>query len=214
MLCPPRVSALLLLAGLAGCGSPESHVQGQEGADGRNTGFGRPAVLARNDGEARMLQGRKPIWIKVDSRTLGPRTLTAGMEDTPPGDSIGVHKHLQEDEVAFVHIGKRTYRRPAEPVLSAVVHVRLEREFLGGDVREVVTAAGDTVAAMSLIAPSLTVTHPNAFVRVSSAGPGTGGTPLRFDAQGSLVGRTSTLFTSYYSLDGRPLVSPIVASAE
>jgi hypothetical protein len=79
---------------------------------------------------------------------------------------------------------------------------------------EVVTAEGDTVGAMALMASSLAVTHPNAFVRVSSPGPGTEGTLLRFDAQGSLVGGTLTLFTTYYSLDGRPLVSPIVASAE
>lgn len=69
-------------------------------------GFGQPAVLARGEGEARMLQGRKPIWIKVDPQTLGSRTLTVGMEDLPPGDSIGVHKHLQEDEVVFVHRGE------------------------------------------------------------------------------------------------------------
>jgi hypothetical protein len=79
---------------------------------------------------------------------------------------------------------------------------------------EVVTAEGDTVGAMSLTASSLTVTHPNAFVRVSSPGPGTEGTPLRFDAQGSLVRGTLTLFTTYYSFDGSRLVSPIVASAE
>ena len=68
--------------------------------------FGRPAVLARGEGEARMLQGRKPIWIKVDPQTLGSRSFTVGMEDMPPGDSIGVHKHLQEDEVVFVHRGE------------------------------------------------------------------------------------------------------------
>ena len=79
---------------------------------------------------------------------------------------------------------------------------------------EVVTAEGDTVGAMSLVASNLTVTHPNTFVRVSSSGPGREGTPLRFDAQGSLVGRTLTLFPTYYTLDGTPLVSPIVASAE
>ena len=65
-----------------------------------------------------MLQGRKPIWIKVDPQTLGSRTLTVGMEDMPPGDSIGVHKHLAEDEVVFVHrgdvevtLGDSTYRQ-------------------------------------------------------------------------------------------------------
>jgi quercetin dioxygenase-like cupin family protein len=99
-----KLSALILLAWLAGCGSPRSHAQSREGAAG--TGFGRPAVLARNEGEARMLQGRKPIWIKVDPQTLGSRTLTVGVEDMPPGDSIGVHKHLLEDEVVFVHRGE------------------------------------------------------------------------------------------------------------
>lgn len=103
---PPRVSALVLLAWLTGCGAPASHAQSREGVVGQDTGFGRPAVLARNEGEARMLQGRKPMWIKVDPKTLGSRTLTVGMEDMPPGDSIGVHKHLQEDEVVFVHRGK------------------------------------------------------------------------------------------------------------
>jgi quercetin dioxygenase-like cupin family protein len=103
---PPRVSALILLAWLAGCGSPESHAQSHEGVGAPNRGFGRAAVVARNEGEARSLQGRKPLWIKVDPQTLGSRTLTVGMEDMPPGDSIGVHKHLQEDEVVFVHRGE------------------------------------------------------------------------------------------------------------
>ncbi len=53
-----------------------------------------------------MLQGRKPIWINVDPQTLGSRAFTVGMEDIPPNDSIGVHKHLQEDEVSFVHRGR------------------------------------------------------------------------------------------------------------
>jgi mannose-6-phosphate isomerase-like protein (cupin superfamily) len=100
------VSPLVLLAWLAGCGSSGSHALGQERVNGQSAGFGRPAVLARDEGEARMLQGRKPMWIKVDPQTLGSRTLTVGMEDMPPGDSIGVHKHLQEDEVVFVHRGE------------------------------------------------------------------------------------------------------------
>jgi hypothetical protein len=90
MLRTARASALVLLAWLAGCGSP-----------GPNTGFGRPAVLARREGEARMLRGRKPMWIKVDPQPLGSRTFTVGMEDIPSGDSIGVHKHLEEDEIVF-----------------------------------------------------------------------------------------------------------------
>ena len=97
-----RVSALIQFAWLLGCSAPRGNPPREERADGSPQKFGRPAVLART-GEARMLQGRKPIWIKVDPKTLGSTTLTVGMEDIPPGDSIGVHKHLQEDEIVFVH---------------------------------------------------------------------------------------------------------------
>src|SRR5215218_8435552 len=100
----PGLSMLILLPWLAGCQAPRNSTERGESA--AISGFGRPAVLSRGEGEARMLQGRKPIWIKVDPQTLGSRTLTVGMEDMPPGDSIGVHKHLQEDEVVFVHRGK------------------------------------------------------------------------------------------------------------
>lgn len=47
MLCPRRLGVLILLAWLAGCDP--------------NEGFSRPAVLARDEGEARMLQGRSMI---------------------------------------------------------------------------------------------------------------------------------------------------------
>jgi quercetin dioxygenase-like cupin family protein len=56
---------------------------------------------------ARRVPGAPPgRSLKVDPQTLGSRTLTVGMEDMPPGDSIGVHKHLEEDEVVFVHRGE------------------------------------------------------------------------------------------------------------
>lgn len=75
-------------------------------ADTAGGDWGRPAVLAASEGELRMLQGRKPLFIKVDPLTRGSRTLTVGLEDMPPGDSIGIHKHLSEDEVVFVHRGE------------------------------------------------------------------------------------------------------------
>ena len=99
-------SRILFFLGLLPCCSsnpPRPSARGDVG--GAPTDFGRPAVLARNEGEARMLQGRKPIWIKVDPQTLGSRSFTVGMEDIPPGDSIGVHKHLTEDEIVFIHRG-------------------------------------------------------------------------------------------------------------
>jgi quercetin dioxygenase-like cupin family protein len=105
MVCHSSPSRTLLFLFVAGC---PAILLGQTQAptgDSLPT-FGRPAVLTREQGEARMLQGRKPIWIKVDPQTLGSRSFTVGMEDIPPNDSIGVHKHLQEDEVVFIHRGQ------------------------------------------------------------------------------------------------------------
>ncbi len=96
---------VILLALSLGCGAHDTRLPEQQDAHGSQGQFGRPAVLARNEGEARMLQGRKPIWIKVDSQTLGSRSFSVAMEDIPPGDSVGIHKHMQEDEIVFVHRG-------------------------------------------------------------------------------------------------------------
>jgi quercetin dioxygenase-like cupin family protein len=105
MRCPTHLGILVFLALLPSCNSDRPHPPGRGRVDGATTDFGRPAVVARTEGEARMLQGRKPIWIKVDPQTLGSRSFTVGMEDMPPGDSIGVHKHMTEDEIVFVHRG-------------------------------------------------------------------------------------------------------------
>jgi mannose-6-phosphate isomerase-like protein (cupin superfamily) len=67
--------------------------------------FGRPAIIPRGGGDQLMLNGRRPLWIMVDSTATGSRTLVAGMEDMLPGDSIPTHKHLSEDEIVFVHRG-------------------------------------------------------------------------------------------------------------
>ncbi len=97
-------SAGLLLLALAGCSRSPSSQTPKDSAEA-TTNFGRPVVLARAEGEARTFQGRRPLWIKVDPVTQGSRAFTAAMEDLPPGDSIGIHKHLTEDEVIFVHRG-------------------------------------------------------------------------------------------------------------
>lgn len=88
------------------CRSPDPDIQAQNPDAASSTSYGRPVVLARSEGEARNFQGRRPLWLKVDPQTVGSRAFTVGMEDLPPGDSIGVHKHLQEDEVVFVYRGK------------------------------------------------------------------------------------------------------------
>ena len=95
-----------LLQAFIGCGEPAPRKDAGAEASRADGDYGRPAVLARNAGELRNFQGRRPLWIKVDPQTLGSRSFTVGMEDLPPGDSIGIHKHLTEDEIVFVHRGQ------------------------------------------------------------------------------------------------------------
>jgi quercetin dioxygenase-like cupin family protein len=66
---------------------------------------GRPSVIAAEGGEARLIRGRKPILLKVDPQTVGSRHLFAGTEAIPPGDSLGRHRHLEEEEILFLHNG-------------------------------------------------------------------------------------------------------------
>jgi len=105
MRCRSHLGILFFLVLLPSCRPTAPHPPAQRRVDGATEDFGRPAVVARTEGEARMLQGRKPIWIKVDPQTLGSRSFTVGMEDIPPGDSIGVHKHMTEDEIVLIYRG-------------------------------------------------------------------------------------------------------------
>jgi quercetin dioxygenase-like cupin family protein len=66
----------------------------------------RPAVIAASEGERRFLRGgTAPLLIKVDPITTGSQRLVVGSSDLPPGDAIGVHRHLREDEVILITRG-------------------------------------------------------------------------------------------------------------
>lgn len=66
----------------------------------------RPTVIGAPEGERRVLRrGAAPLLIKVDPVTTGSRRMVMGSEIIGPGDSISVHRHLQEDEIIFVHRG-------------------------------------------------------------------------------------------------------------
>jgi quercetin dioxygenase-like cupin family protein len=63
-------------------------------------------VIGPNAGERRLLRGgAAPLLIKVDPITTGSRRLVVGSSDLPPGDAIGVHRHLREDEVILITRG-------------------------------------------------------------------------------------------------------------
>jgi mannose-6-phosphate isomerase-like protein (cupin superfamily) len=81
------------------------------------SGAPRPAVIGANEGELHFLRGgTAPLLIKVDPVTTGSRRMVLGSSDLPPGDAIGLHRHLQEDEIliilrgtARVRLGGRDY---------------------------------------------------------------------------------------------------------
>jgi quercetin dioxygenase-like cupin family protein len=66
----------------------------------------RPAVIAASEGERRFLRGGEaPLLIKIDPVTTGSQRMVLGSSDLPPGDAIGMHRHLQEDEILLVFRG-------------------------------------------------------------------------------------------------------------
>lgn len=62
----------------------------------------RPAILTASQGEHRLLFGRRPLVFKVDPVTVGSRRLLLGTVLMLPGDSIPVHRHLQEQEALYI----------------------------------------------------------------------------------------------------------------
>src|ERR1043166_737720 len=71
-----------------------------------NSAAPRPAVIPANGGEKRHLRGgTAPLLIKVDPINTGSQRMVLGSSDLPPGDAIGVHRHLQEDEIIVITRG-------------------------------------------------------------------------------------------------------------
>lgn len=67
-----------------------------------------------------------PFLLKVDRRNGASADLVMGYEDVAPGDSVPPHRHLQADEIIFVHRGSGTVRlgsREASLGAGATVYV-------------------------------------------------------------------------------------------
>ena len=63
-------------------------------------------IVTDDEGEAvRMRDGSAIVKIKV-ARSSGAASIAALSEVFHPGDTLPVHKHLNEDEVIFIHKGK------------------------------------------------------------------------------------------------------------
>jgi quercetin dioxygenase-like cupin family protein len=96
-------TTIAALALVAGCRQPQGQADGPASAA---TAGPRPAVIAAAEGERRLLRGgAAPLLIKVDPITTGSRRMVLGSSDLPPGDAIGVHRHLREDEIILITRG-------------------------------------------------------------------------------------------------------------
>lgn len=139
-----------------------------EGAtDGR--GPARPAVIASTEGEARLLRGRKPILIKVDPLTVGSRHLFVGTERVPPGDSLGQHQHLHEEEILFLHRGVldvtlagQTSRAGEGAVVFIPQATRVAARNPGPDTAEIVYVFNEPAFVLCMRAFSSLAGHPYA----------------------------------------------------
>jgi quercetin dioxygenase-like cupin family protein len=107
-------TATVVALGLSAC---RSRTQNVSAAAGDRAQKPRPAVIGPEEGERRFLRGGKALLLlKVDPVTTGSNRMVLGSSDLPPGDAIGVHRHLEEDEIilitrgtARVQLGKETY---------------------------------------------------------------------------------------------------------
>ncbi len=97
--------ALLAASILSGCVRVSTTDRAHHAMNAAPPSGARPAIIARGEGEHLLLLGRRDLYITVDPRTVGSTTLMAGLSDIAPGDSIGVHRHLGEDEILFIHRG-------------------------------------------------------------------------------------------------------------
>src|ERR1700719_3803818 len=110
----PLSLAFMALAGvgsalfLTGCQPTANQTTvAQTSALTSNTTPPRPAVIAASEGERRFLRGgQAPLLIKIDPINTGSQRMVLGSSDLPAGDMIGMHRHLQEDEILIVLRGK------------------------------------------------------------------------------------------------------------
>ena len=84
----------------------------------------RPLVLAADQGERRVRRAQtlglsSPFILKVDGQNGGSSDLVMGYEDIPPGQAIAPHRHLQADEIIFVHRGAGVVELGADTVAFA-----------------------------------------------------------------------------------------------
>ena len=95
-----RLAAGIVICTVAACGP---RLKSETAVAAVPASTARAAVIAADEGERRFLRGgTAPLLIKIDPVTMGSQRLVLGSSDLPPGDAIGAHRHLREDEIIII----------------------------------------------------------------------------------------------------------------
>jgi len=106
-----QIGAAGVVAALTGGLSKKGFGQSSPGAD--------KGIIVRNDEGIHILTGRRkvPITIKLSKAKHGIGGISFCMEEQTPGRKMRVHKHLNNDELIFIHKGEGTLTLDEETVI-------------------------------------------------------------------------------------------------
>jgi quercetin dioxygenase-like cupin family protein len=71
-------------------------------------GDGKGIIVREDEGEHILTRRKVPITVKISKAKQGVDNISFCMEDMIPGRKMRVHKHLNNDELIFIHKGEGT----------------------------------------------------------------------------------------------------------
>jgi mannose-6-phosphate isomerase-like protein (cupin superfamily) len=84
----------------------------------KSTSTGHKGIVVREDEGIHILTGRRkvPITIKISKEKHGIGGISFCVEDQSPGRKMRIHKHLNNDELIFIHKGQGTLTLDEESI--------------------------------------------------------------------------------------------------
>jgi len=80
------------------------------------TNNGKGIIVREDEGEHILTRRKVPITVKISKAKHGIDNISFCMEDMTPGRKMRVHKHLNNDELIFIHKGEGTLTLDEETI--------------------------------------------------------------------------------------------------
>ena len=77
---------------------------------------GKGIIVREDEGEHILTRRKVPITVKISKAKHGVDNISFCMEDMTPGRKMRVHKHLNNDELIFIHKGEGTLTLDEETI--------------------------------------------------------------------------------------------------